>query len=120
MFDKDEAIEYLKEHLSDHRVGHSIRVMKMSGELAKIWGVDEYKAEAAGLLHDSGKWASKEDALKKVESFGIILENELVYDYNLVHGILGMYIAQNEFGVYDHEVLDLSLIHISEPTRRPG
>jgi len=113
MFDKDEAIEYLKEHLSDHRVGHSIRVMKMSGELAKIWGVDEYKAEAAGLLHDSGKWASKEDALKKVESFGIILENELVYDYNLVHGILGMYIAQNEFGLYDHEVLDAIRYHIT-------
>lgn len=113
MFDRDKAIEYLRTHLSERRVGHSIRVMKMSMELAKIWGVDESKAEIAGLLHDSGKWQSKEDALKKIENFGIILENELVYDYNLVHGILGMYIAQNEFGVYDREVLDAIRYHIT-------
>ena len=43
MFDRDKAIEYLRTHLSERRVGHSIRVMKMSMELAKIWGVDESK-----------------------------------------------------------------------------
>lgn len=113
MFDEFKAIEYLKAHINPHRVEHSIRVKETAVKLAKIWGVDEEKAKIAGLLHDSGKWKDKEAVLKKINEFGIILEDEAKYNYNLVHGILGKYIAKYEFNVDDDEILDAIRYHVT-------
>lgn len=113
MFDENKAIEYLKSHINPHRVEHSIRVMETSIKLAKIWGVDEEKAKIAGLLHDSGKWTDKEATLNKLKEFDIILEDEARYNYNLVHGILGKYIAKYEFKIEDNEILDAIRYHVT-------
>lgn len=113
MFDEEKALEFLKNHLNPHRVEHSIRVMETAVRYAKIWGVDEEKAKIAGLLHDSGKWTDKDATLKKIDEFGIILEDESKYNYHLVHGILGKYIAKNEFGINDKEVLDAIRYHVT-------
>ncbi|MCI5675077.1 MAG: bis(5'-nucleosyl)-tetraphosphatase (symmetrical) YqeK [Firmicutes bacterium] len=113
MYDKERVIEYLKEHLEPYRVEHSIRVAKTAKKLAKQYGVDPDKAEKAGLLHDSGKWADKAAALKKVQEYGIILDGELKYEYNMVHGVLGVYIAKEEFGIYDKEILDAIRYHVT-------
>lgn len=117
MYELEKVLEFLKENLDDFRYGHSIRVMEMAVELARIHGVDEEKAQMAGILHDSGKWKSREKTLQKVQDWGIILSEEERAEYNLVHGALSTYIAKNIFGIEDADVLNAIKNHI---TGRPA
>ena len=117
MYELEKVLEFLKENLDDFRYGHSIRVMETAVELARIHGVDENKAEMAGILHDSGKWKSREKTLQKVQDWGIILSEEERAEYNLVHGALSTYIAKNIFGIEDEDVLNAIKNHI---TGRPA
>ena len=50
----------LKQILSAQRYSHSIGVMEMAVELAKLHNVDIESARIAGLLHDNAKEMSKE------------------------------------------------------------
>lgn len=117
MFELEKVLEFLRENLDDFRYGHSIRVMETAVELARIHGVDEEKAQMAGILHDSGKWKSREKTLQKVQDWGIILSEEERAEYNLVHGALSTYIAKNIFGIEDADVLNAIKNHI---TGRPA
>ncbi|MFR1324090.1 MAG: bis(5'-nucleosyl)-tetraphosphatase (symmetrical) YqeK [Ezakiella massiliensis] len=117
MFELEKVLEFLRENLDDFRYGHSIRVMETAVELARIHGVDEEKAQMAGILHDSGKWKSREKTLQKVQDWGIILSEEERAEYNLVHGALSTYIAKNIFGIEDEDVLNAIKNHI---TGRPA
>ena len=117
MYELDKVLEFLKDNLDDFRYGHSIRVMETAVELARIHGVDEEKAQMAGILHDSGKWKSREKTLQKVQDWGIILSEEERAEYNLVHGALSTYIAKNIFGIEDADVLNAIKNHI---TGRPA
>ncbi len=113
MFELEKVLEFLRENLDDFRYGHSIRVMETAVELARIHGVDEEKAQMAGILHDSGKWKSREKTLQKVQDWGIILSEEERAEYNLVHGALSTYIAKNIFGIEDADVLNAIKNHIT-------
>lgn len=113
MYNREEAIQFLEKHLDPWRVDHSIRVMELAISMARRWGADVENVEIAALLHDCGKWKDREAALKKLESFGIIIDGELQYDYNLVHGILGSFLAQEVFGVYEKEILDAIRYHVT-------
>lgn len=117
MYELEKVLEFLRENLDDFRYGHSIRVMETAVELARIHGVDEEKAQMAGILHDSGKWKSREKTLQKVQDWGIILSEEERAEYNLVHGALSTYIAKNIFGIEDADVLNAIKNHI---TGRPA
>lgn len=117
MYELEKVLEFLRENLDDFRYGHSIRVMETALELARIHGVDEEKAQMAGILHDSGKWKSREKTLQKVQDWGIILSEEERAEYNLVHGALSTYIAKNIFGIEDENVLNAIKNHI---TGRPA
>ena len=117
MYELEKVLEFLRENLDDFRYGHSIRVMETAVELARIHGVDEEKAQMAGILHDSGKWKSREKTLQKVQDWGIILSEEERAEYNLVHGALSTYIAKNIFDIEDEDVLNAIKNHI---TGRPA
>ena len=61
----------LKENLTEYRYIHSLGVMEMAEELAKVYNVDVESARIAGLLHDCAKYLSSEDKISKCESYGI-------------------------------------------------
>ena len=67
----DKIKEDLKNTLSERRYIHSLGVMEMAVELAKIYNVDEKKAELAGLLHDNAKEMTPEELLKYVDDNNI-------------------------------------------------
>ena len=50
----------LKENLTEYRYIHSLGVMEMAEELAKVYNVDVESARIAGLLHDIGKAVDQE------------------------------------------------------------
>ena len=89
----------LKEILSERRYTHSIGVMEMAGELAKIYGVDIETAKLAGLLHDNAKEISDEEMLKYVEENNIEINEFEKHNVKILHGKVGADIAKKKYGV---------------------
>ena len=91
--------EDLKQILSERRYTHSIGVMEMAEELAKIYNVDIETARIAGLLHDNAKEMSKEEMLKYIEENNIEINEFERFNIPLLHGKIGADIAKKKYGV---------------------
>ena len=72
----------LKENLTEYRYIHSLGVMEMAEELAKVYNVDVESARIAGLLHDIAKEMTKEESLEYVEKNNIAIDEveKTLYD----------------------------------------
>lgn len=89
----------LKQILSAQRYSHSIGVMEMAVELAKLNNVDIESARIAGLLHDNAKEMSKEEMLEYVEKNNIKISEFERNNLHLLHGKIGADIAKKKYGV---------------------
>ena len=65
----------------------------------------------AGLLHDCGKYCSAKEQLKLCEKYKITLTDLEHSMPALIHAKLGAYLAENEYGIKDREVLDAITYH---------
>lgn len=100
----------IKNRLPEKRYIHTIGVMETAIKLAKRNGEDPKKAEIAAILHDVAKYADVE-WMK-----GIVKEQKLdqrLLDWNaeILHGPVGAWIAESEFGVQDDTILDAIRYH---------
>lgn len=91
--------EDLRENLSEKRYKHSVGVMEMAGELAKLYGADVETAKLAGLLHDIAKEMSSEDKLKYVEENNIAIDEVERINTPILHGKIGADVAKKKYGV---------------------
>ena len=91
--------EDLKETLSERRYEHSIGVMEMAGELAKIYGVDIETAKIAGILHDNAKEIPDDEMLKYVEKNNIEINEFEKNNIKILHGKIGSDIAKKKYGI---------------------
>lgn len=94
---------WLKENLNDERYEHSVGTAECARELAKLYGIDEEKAYFAGLIHDCAKCLEKEKTLEILDK--ISLEQGELCNPKTHHAPVGAYIAKNELGVNDEEIL---------------
>ena len=99
MEDIEKMKEELKQRLSEKRYIHSIGVMEMAEELAKIYGVDENEARVAGLLHDIAKEIPEDEKLKYIEENGIEIDEIERKSSTILHGKIGAHIAKTLYGV---------------------
>ena len=95
----EEMKKDLKELLSERRYEHSIGVMNMAEELAKIYNVDIQNAKIAGLLHDNAKEMKKEEILKYVKENKIKINKFERLNLPILHGKIGADIAKKRYGV---------------------
>lgn len=95
----DKIKEDLKNTLSERRYIHSLGVMEMAVELAKIYNVEEKKAELAGLLHDNAKEMTPEELLKYVDDNNIKISEVERINTKILHGKVGADIAKKKYGV---------------------
>ena len=95
----DKIKEDLKNTLSERRYIHSLGVMEMAVELAKIYNVDEKKAELAGLLHYNAKEMTPEELLKYVDDNNIKISEVERINTKILHGKVGADIAKKKYGV---------------------
>lgn len=91
--------EDLKQTLSEKRYIHSIGVMEMAMELAKIYNVDVESAQIAGLLHDNAKEMTDEEMLQYVKENNIKVSETEKNSIKLLHGKIGADIAKKKYGV---------------------
>ena len=89
----------LKQNLSEKRYIHSIGVMEMSEELAKIYNVDVETAKIAGLLHDIAKEMPKEEMLKYVKENNIEITEVESINVGILHGKIGANLAKKKYNV---------------------
>ena len=96
----------LKKYLDESRFYHTQGVRYTATAMAMAHGVDLYKAELAGLLHDSAKNIPDDKKIKLCKKHNIpMTEIELQSPY-LLHSKLGAYIAEAKYDVHDEEVLE--------------
>lgn len=115
-------IESLKKELKSYliddekRYNHCIGVMKMSGELAKIYGVDVGKAEKCGLMHDMAKRMKEEELIKYCEDNNIEISNIERLIPKILHGKVGGDICYKKYD-FDEEMKNSIVYHT---TGRPN
>ncbi|MCY6484276.1 bis(5'-nucleosyl)-tetraphosphatase (symmetrical) YqeK [Clostridium aestuarii] len=111
MWSEKKIIEYLKRNLKDKRFKHSLSVRDTAVKLAEIYGANVEKAKIAGLVHDCGKYVKNDEMLNIAEKYGYNINEVCLGNSNILHGVVGAYIAKNTMGIEDNEVLDAVVYH---------
>ena len=97
--------------MSGKRYIHSLSVAEFSKKIAKFYSYNTEKAYIAGLLHDCAR-DMKIDELKKIAlKCGIKIGEIEKYHPILLHAPVGAYIAKEEFGIVDREILQAIASH---------
>jgi predicted HD superfamily hydrolase involved in NAD metabolism len=105
-------IPFLEGVLTPDRLKHSLGVMQVMEELAKIYGLDEERALTAGLLHDAAKDLSTYQIEKILLEAHIEFRDPCEHDYTLyLHGPVGAHYVYKELGVTDCLILDAIYRH---------
>lgn len=103
----------VKKHLTPERFFHSQCVAAEAAKLAERYGADVEKARTAGILHDIMKDTPKEEQLKIMEKFGIILTDTQQRNPKLWHSLAGAAYCRHVLNVSDREILDAIACHTS-------
>ncbi|AZT90453.1 HD domain-containing protein [Caldicellulosiruptor changbaiensis] len=107
----DTIKEKLKELLDEQRFVHSLGTMDCAMMLAKRFDEDVQKAMIAGLVHDCAKCLKKEELLNCAFKSGIVIDNIMISQPELLHGPAGCYLAKELFGIYDSDILNSIAYH---------
>ena len=100
----------IKGRVPEKRYIHTIGVMETAIHLAKRYGQDEKKAEVAAVFHDIAKYADVE-WMKRVVYKEHLDPRLLDWNSEILHGPVGAWIVQNEFGIEDEDVLNAIRFH---------
>ncbi len=110
-----EMREVLSEHISGHRLEHSLSVEGEAQMLASLYGMSEeetMKLRAAAILHDVTKAKSTEEQLALCKEFGIELSEDDKRSPKVLHSVTGAEMARRLFPDYvDDEICDQIRYH---------
>jgi predicted HD superfamily hydrolase involved in NAD metabolism len=110
--DKQKALSFVKEKLTSGRFTHTIGVVETAARLAKKYGADSQKAEIAAIFHDVAKCMPIKELKTIMEENNLSLDL-LEYNKELWHAPVGAFLAENEYGIKDRDVLQAILFHTS-------
>ena len=107
---RTELLEKVRSQMSEKRFNHVLGVEQAARELAERFQVDVDKAGLAGLLHDYAKEVPDRDFLQLIDEKG--LDPELKkWGNNVWHGLLGIYLIEEDLGLTNAEILRAIEIH---------
>ncbi len=95
----------LFQDLSLKRFSHTLAVALAARNLARNHHVDPYKAEVAGLLHDCAKCMPLPEMQKVCREHALTVDALALSSGNLLHSIAGSYLAAEQYGIQDPDVL---------------
>lgn len=107
----------MEKMLDPKRYEHTLGVEYTAAALAMRYGADIKNAQLAGLLHDCAKCMSDEKRLKICEKHNISVNEVERRNPYLLHAKVGSFLAMDEYGVRDADVINSILNHT---TGRPG
>ena len=97
--------------MDDGRYQHTLGVMYTCAALAMRYEYDIQKAELAGLLHDCAKCIPNGKKLKLCEKHNIQMTETERRNPFLLHAKLGAFLAMEQYGVHDKEIISAILNH---------
>ena len=113
---RPEVESWLKQNVSEARFNHIVNVAKTAKKYAKKIGLDHYKAELSGWLHDLAKEMPNEKLLEKAKEKNLELDECDIANPHILHARVGAIVAQEKFGVDDSDVLGGIRCHtLAEP-----
>lgn len=101
----------LKKELDESRYIHTLGVMDTAACLAMAQGMDPYRAQLAGLLHDCAKCIPDKQKIRLCKKYSIELTESELANPKLIHAKLGAYLASKDYGVDDPEILSAVRFH---------
>lgn len=101
----------IKHEMDDGRYQHTLGVMYTCAALAMRYDYDIQKAELAGLLHDCAKCIPNGKKLKLCEKHNIQMTETERRNPFLLHAKLGAFLAMDQYGVNDKEIISAILNH---------
>lgn len=113
----NEWIDRLFAALDPRRFAHSLSVAAYSRRLARLYGVDQRQAEEAGLLHDCAKCLPLKEMRRIAVEHSLTVDPKVLESNALMHSLVGAWVARNQYGMADPEVLDAIAYH---NTGHPG
>ncbi len=102
---------YLSVKLTAKRYHHVLSVQEMAIELARCHGVDIWKTSLAALLHDCAKWMNREELFSAAARYELQLDPVEQRTPALLHALIGVKLAEEQFAVADLEVLEAIRCH---------
>lgn len=111
MIHENEIIVYIEKHLSPKRYIHTMGVVEVGQTLASVYEADIEKVRIACLLHDVGRRYSLDELKNFLKEREHNLPEEYYSTKGLLHASVGYYIAREEFGIADEEILSAILHH---------
>ena len=106
-----EAKEKLRVRLSPKRFKHTMGVVEEAERLAAHYGINIDKARWAALLHDCAKEYSSHKKHTLAKLWRIDLDEILIADIDIAHGLIGAESARRDFLVDDEEILQAIRYH---------
>lgn len=97
--------------LTMKRFGHTLAVANTARNLARVYKLDVQQAEAAALLHDCAKCLPLKEMQRISREHALTGDEEIIQSGNLLHAIAGAYLAADEYGVEDPEILRAIACH---------
>ena len=108
--EREQYLAAIKPRMPEKRFIHTVGVMETAINLAQKYGEDVKKAETAAILHDIAKYADIE-WMENIVRDEKLDERLIGWGSELLHGPVGAYIAQSEFGITDEELLNAIRFH---------
>jgi predicted HD superfamily hydrolase involved in NAD metabolism len=101
----------LKDELDKERYRHTLGVASTATCLAMRYEVDLDTANLAGMLHDCAKCIPDKKKYALCEKYKLQLSNSEKNNPALLHAKLGAYVARDQYGIHDQEILDAITWH---------
>ncbi len=106
-----EWMDMLFQALTPHRFAHSLAVAMTSKQLAVRYGIDETKAEKAGLLHDCAKCLPLSEMQSAVRKKRLTNDPLFLSSGALLHSLAGAAVAEDKYRMMDPEILEAIAYH---------
>jgi len=103
--------KWLKNRVSEERYNHLLGSELAAKELAKRFGVDVEKAALAALVHDCAKSIPEDEMIKIINENNIVVSEMEIKSRKPLHAPVSSFLAQNELGIQDQEILDAIRYH---------
>ncbi|MFX3624466.1 MAG: bis(5'-nucleosyl)-tetraphosphatase (symmetrical) YqeK [Ectobacillus sp.] len=110
--EREQALKIVRAQMHEKRYIHTLGVMETAIELARLYGVDEKKAELAAIFHDYAKCrpvSEMEEIIKRENMPKDLLE----HNKELWHAPVGAYLVEKEAGITDPDILQAITYHTS-------
>lgn len=104
-------IDRLFSVLKPRRFAHSLSVAYTAARLAHLHGIDPFRAEEAGILHDCAKSLPLEEMRRIAVNYSLDCDEAFLSSGALLHSVVGAWVAENEYGMSDPEVLEAIAFH---------